>query len=167
MIGNCTITNYRKFRANQQRFAVLVYPGSSPYVSKINRRQSITGCLRQKSLFCGKECVLYLTCPQNQHFYLYNTKIRFRLTFFAKKCIVKQQYVRHVLQTKRKWVMPLKPTEMERVLLEDGWVLCAQKGSHRHYKHPTKPGKVTIPFHKGKEIKPQTEKSIRKQAGID
>lgn len=63
--------------------------------------------------------------------------------------------------------MPLKPTEMERVLLEDGWVLCAQKGSHRHYKHPTKPGKVTIPFHKGKEIKPQTEKSIRKQAGID
>lgn len=63
--------------------------------------------------------------------------------------------------------MPLKPTEMERVILEDGWYYTAQKGSHRQYKHPTKSGKVTIPFHKGKEINPITEKSIRRQAGID
>lgn len=62
--------------------------------------------------------------------------------------------------------MPLKPTEMERIILEDGWIFYCQKGSHRQYKHPTKPGKVTIPFHKGKEILPTTEKSIRKQAGI-
>ena len=63
--------------------------------------------------------------------------------------------------------MPLKPTEMERVILDDGWFFHDQKGSHRQYKHPTKKGKVTIPFHKGKEISPQTEKSIRKQAGIE
>lgn len=63
--------------------------------------------------------------------------------------------------------MPLKPTEMERVILDDGWEFYSQKGSHRQYKHPTKPGKVTIPFHKGKEINPMTEKSIRKQAGIE
>ena len=63
--------------------------------------------------------------------------------------------------------MPLKPTEMERVILDDGWVLHDQKGSQRQYKHPTKKGKVTIPFHKGKEISPLTEKSIRKQAGIE
>ncbi len=62
--------------------------------------------------------------------------------------------------------MPLKPTEMERVILDDGWVFYTQKGSHKQYKHPTKPGKVTIPFHKGKDINPTTEKSIRKQAGI-
>lgn len=63
--------------------------------------------------------------------------------------------------------MPLKPIEMERILLADGWFLYDQVGSHRQYKHPQKTGKVTIPFHKGKEINPITEKSIRKQAGID
>lgn len=63
--------------------------------------------------------------------------------------------------------MPLKPVEMERVILDDGWYFVAQCGSHRQYKHPEKKGKVTIPFHKGKDINPLTEKSIRKQAGID
>lgn len=63
--------------------------------------------------------------------------------------------------------MPLKPKEMERIIMDDGWVFYSQKGSHRQYKHPIKPGKVTIPFHKGKEINPITERSIRKQAGID
>ena len=62
--------------------------------------------------------------------------------------------------------MPLKPSEMERIIMDDGWILYSQTGSHRQYRHPTKPGKVTIPFHKGKEINPITEKSIRKQAGI-
>lgn len=62
--------------------------------------------------------------------------------------------------------MPLKPSEMERMVMADGWFLYSQCGSHRQYKHPTKPGKVTIPFHKGKEINPITEKSIKKQAGI-
>lgn len=53
--------------------------------------------------------------------------------------------------------MPKKPKELERIILEDGWVFKMQTGSHRHYTHPTKPGKVTIPFHckdipKGTEI---------------
>lgn len=46
--------------------------------------------------------------------------------------------------------MPIKPTEMERIILADGWIFKNQTGSHRHYIHPSKPGKVTIPFHKGK-----------------
>ena len=62
--------------------------------------------------------------------------------------------------------MPLKPIEMEREIFADGWYLYARKGSHRQYKHPTKPGKVTIPFHQGKDISLMTEKSIRKQAGM-
>ena len=61
---------------------------------------------------------------------------------------------------------PLKPREMEKIILADGWTFKGQVGSHRHYTHPIKPGKVTIPFHKGKEIQPITEKSIRKQAGL-
>lgn len=62
--------------------------------------------------------------------------------------------------------MPLKPKEMEKLILADGWILKNQEGSHRHYIHPVKPGKVTIPFHKGKELNKFTEKSIRTQAGL-
>ena len=62
--------------------------------------------------------------------------------------------------------MPLKSREMERLILADGWVLKAQVGSHRQYVHPTKEGKVTIPFHKGKELDRRTELSIRRQAGL-
>ena len=52
--------------------------------------------------------------------------------------------------------------DMERLILADGWVLKSQVGSHRQYKHPTKKGKVTIPFHTSKS----TEQSILKQAGL-
>lgn len=61
--------------------------------------------------------------------------------------------------------MPITPKEMERIILADGWRFKSQEGSHRHYVHPTKPGKVTIPFH-GKDLTKGTEKSIRKQAGL-
>ena len=62
--------------------------------------------------------------------------------------------------------MPLKPKEMEKIILADGWRLKSQEGSHRNYTHPTKPGKVTIPFHQGKELNKKTENSIRRQAGL-
>lgn len=62
--------------------------------------------------------------------------------------------------------MPLKPREMEKIILTDGWVFKEQNGSHRQYVHPTKEGKVTIPFHKGKELDRRTELSIRIQAGL-
>ena len=39
--------------------------------------------------------------------------------------------------------------ELEKILLADGWYQVAQKGSHHQYKHPTKPGKVTVPEHGG------------------
>lgn len=61
--------------------------------------------------------------------------------------------------------MPKKPIELERIILSDGWIFKAQKGSHRQYTHPVKTGKVTIPFHT-KEIPVKTEKSILKQAGL-
>ena len=38
--------------------------------------------------------------------------------------------------------------------------------THRNYTHPIKSGKVTIPFHQGKELNKKTENSIRKQAGL-
>lgn len=55
--------------------------------------------------------------------------------------------------------------ELERILIEDGWILKNQKGSHRQYIHPVKPGKVTIPWHKG-DVDIGTARSIMKQAGL-
>lgn len=47
----------------------------------------------------------------------------------------------------------------------DGWVQVAKKGSHAQFKHPTKPGRVTV-VHPSKDIPLGTLRSIEKQAGI-
>ena len=39
--------------------------------------------------------------------------------------------------------------EIEKIILNDDWYLVDVKGSHHQYKHPTKPGKVTLPNHPG------------------
>ena len=46
-----------------------------------------------------------------------------------------------------------------------GWVWHSTTGSHRHFKHPTRPGKITIP-HPKKDMHPKTVKSIKVAAGI-
>lgn len=61
--------------------------------------------------------------------------------------------------------MPKTPKEMERIIMADGWREDSQKGSHRHYKHPTKHGKVTIPFH-SKELSRKLEHQIYVQAQL-
>lgn len=60
----------------------------------------------------------------------------------------------------------MRAIELEKILLKDGWYVVKQVGSHRHYKHPTKPGKVTIPIHRG-DIDKGTVKSILRQAGLE
>lgn len=59
----------------------------------------------------------------------------------------------------------MKFKEVEKILLADGWYFKTAKGSHHHYKHPTKLGKVTIPKHSG-DLNAVTVKSIFEQAGI-
>lgn len=44
--------------------------------------------------------------------------------------------------------------------------MVTQKGSHRQFKHPTKPGRVTIGGNPGDDIAPGTLNSILKQAGL-
>ena len=62
--------------------------------------------------------------------------------------------------------MPRKVAEIIRLIEEDGWYLVAVRGSHRPYKHPEKPGWVTIPGKLSKELPPGTERSILRQAGL-
>lgn len=55
--------------------------------------------------------------------------------------------------------------EIIRKLREDGWVEVAHVGSHKQFKHPAKPGHVTVPAPR-KDIPTGTLRSIEKQAGI-
>ena len=55
--------------------------------------------------------------------------------------------------------------EVEKILLNDGWVFKSAKGSHNHYIHPTKKGKITIPNHRG-DLDMKTVDTILKQAGL-
>ena len=55
--------------------------------------------------------------------------------------------------------------EVIRRLRAAGWELCKAKGSHHHFRHPERPGKVTVP-HPRKDLKKGTLKSIERQSGV-
>lgn len=63
--------------------------------------------------------------------------------------------------------MPITFREIVKILKKDGWYQVGQSGSHVQFKHPSKPGRVTVPKHGGRTIAPGTEKSIYEQAGIN
>jgi len=60
----------------------------------------------------------------------------------------------------------MKVREAIRVIEDDGWFQVATRGSHRQYKHPTKPGRVTIAGKSSDDLAPGTLNSILKQAGL-
>ncbi len=62
--------------------------------------------------------------------------------------------------------MPVKIREILRRLEEDGWQLVATRGSHRQFRHPVKPGRVTVAGKPGDDLAPGTYNSILKQAGL-
>ena len=49
--------------------------------------------------------------------------------------------------------------EIIKMLEADGWILRAVEGSHHHFKHPSKKGKVTVP-HPNKDLHIKTVNSI-------
>ncbi len=55
--------------------------------------------------------------------------------------------------------------EIMRKLKDDGWFEVAQMGSHKQFKHATKPGRVTVPSPR-KDLPAGTLRSIEKQAGL-
>jgi predicted RNA binding protein YcfA (HicA-like mRNA interferase family) len=60
----------------------------------------------------------------------------------------------------------MKVREILKLLESDGWYLVVTKGSHRQYKHPKKPGRVTIAGHPSHDLAPGTLNSIFRQAQI-
>ncbi|MEO6913097.1 MAG: type II toxin-antitoxin system HicA family toxin [Candidatus Baltobacteraceae bacterium] len=59
----------------------------------------------------------------------------------------------------------IKVRQVLRWLRDDGWLLDGTAGSHRHFRHPSKPGLVTVPDKANAELNPKTYRSICKQAG--
>lgn len=55
--------------------------------------------------------------------------------------------------------------EVIKILKDDGWYEVAVVGSHHQFKHPTKPGRVTVK-HPTKSIPPKTLRSIERQSGL-
>ena len=62
--------------------------------------------------------------------------------------------------------MAVKIQELLKQLSADGWVQVRQKGSHRQFHHPTKPGTVTVAGKASLDIPPGTLNNISKQAGL-
>jgi predicted RNA binding protein YcfA (HicA-like mRNA interferase family) len=60
----------------------------------------------------------------------------------------------------------VKVRDVLRLIEQDGWYLVRTRGSHRQYKHPIKPGLVTLPGQPGDDLAPGTLNSVLKQAGL-
>jgi predicted RNA binding protein YcfA (HicA-like mRNA interferase family) len=59
----------------------------------------------------------------------------------------------------------VKVREVIRLLEADGWALVTMTGSHRQFKHPVRPGRVTISGQLGDEMPKGTLASVKRQAG--
>ena len=60
----------------------------------------------------------------------------------------------------------MKVRDILRLIADDGWYQVRQRGSHRQFKHPTKPGLVTVAGKPGDDVAPGTLNSILKQSGL-
>jgi predicted RNA binding protein YcfA (HicA-like mRNA interferase family) len=61
---------------------------------------------------------------------------------------------------------PVKVRDLISKIEADGWFEVRTKGSHRQFRHPTKPGTVTVAGKPGVEVPPGTLNSALKQAGL-
>ena len=60
----------------------------------------------------------------------------------------------------------MKVKELLKMLEDDGWGLSRTKGSHRQYKHPSKPGTVTVAGKSSADVPKGTLNAILRQSGI-
>jgi predicted RNA binding protein YcfA (HicA-like mRNA interferase family) len=59
----------------------------------------------------------------------------------------------------------LSSREIIRLLKDVGWKEVRVTSSHRHFRHPSRPGTVTVP-HPVQDMPPGTPKSIERQGGV-
>ncbi|MFN7936352.1 MAG: type II toxin-antitoxin system HicA family toxin [Bryobacteraceae bacterium] len=61
----------------------------------------------------------------------------------------------------------MKVRELIRLIESDGWRHVRTTGSHRHFKHETKPNVVTVPGSTGDDVPTGTLKAILRAAGLE
>lgn len=61
--------------------------------------------------------------------------------------------------------MPMTAKRMIKLLKDNGFVFVSSNGSHQKFKHPESKRVAIVPVH-SKDLKPGTEVSILKQAGL-
>jgi predicted RNA binding protein YcfA (HicA-like mRNA interferase family) len=61
----------------------------------------------------------------------------------------------------------VKVRDLIRRIESDGWRHIRTTGSHRHFKHATKPNVVTVPGHPGDDVPVGTLKSVLKATGVE
>lgn len=59
----------------------------------------------------------------------------------------------------------MNPKEVEKILVENGWIAVRQVGSHKMFKKANNINTIAVPFH-NKDIPIGTLNSILKQAGL-
>jgi predicted RNA binding protein YcfA (HicA-like mRNA interferase family) len=60
----------------------------------------------------------------------------------------------------------MKVRDVTRRIEDDGWRFDRQRGSHRIYRHPHKPGTVTIAGRPSQDVPAGTLGNILRQAGL-
>jgi predicted RNA binding protein YcfA (HicA-like mRNA interferase family) len=60
----------------------------------------------------------------------------------------------------------MKVREIIKEIQNDGWYIVAQEGSHRQFKHPQKPGRVTIAGNPSDDVPSGTLGNIYRQAKL-
>ena len=60
----------------------------------------------------------------------------------------------------------MKARDVIRLIEADGWYQIATRGSHRQYRHDSKPGRVTVAGKLSDDVAPGTLNSILQQAGL-
>ncbi len=63
--------------------------------------------------------------------------------------------------------MPVKVRDAVKRLEAEGWPLIRMRGSHRQFRHPERPGLVTIAGKPSDTLHPKTWASTMKQAGTE
>lgn len=60
----------------------------------------------------------------------------------------------------------MESREVIKRLREAGWALVSVEGSHHHFKHPERRGKVTVP-HPRKDLRQKTLRNIERASGVE
>lgn len=60
----------------------------------------------------------------------------------------------------------MKVREVIKLIEADGWFQVRQTGSHRYFRHPVKPGTVTVAGHPSEDLPAGTLASILRQAQL-